>query len=349
MKTVSYFGGIVSQDPVIHLNCRTHQILALLASRHAEVDLLYCTALYDTSRIYDHVYRKRQYRWSYDDDYVEPASLDVLGAQATRHGALGIDAFHALAREVIARGDVLSFFAPRSQIPYQADYLRAMGVPVEGFLPHSFLLCGIDAASGDLLIRDDATLNHAFADFTIAGATVGDGYRTSPAEWFTDVTSLDAGAPPPRRDLAERRYRAALEANRDDHELYEVLRDAIPAELGAAPDVFAAAGVNALSMLAGSRFLFNRFLALTAHSPAAKALARGVARAACALLDAVSALYAAPDPAGVGQMQRGLASLRQKDEALLRLLKQECATSRASLVTGRPAATPAVGSTQHGG
>ncbi|MGG1943862.1 hypothetical protein AB1286_03520 [Trinickia sp. NRRL B-1857] len=352
MKTVSYVDRIVSQDPVIHLNCRAHQILALLYSRNADVDLLYCSAFFDTGRIYDHVYRKGLYRWSYEYDYVEQRALSILGVSVRRYGTLPFDDFYALARGAIAHDDALSFFAPRSQIPYQSDYLRAMGVPVEGFLPHSFLLCGAARSSGDLLIRDDATLNHEFANFTVDDETITKGYETSPSEWFADVTMVEMSTSESCVDLAERIYIDTLDLNRDDHELYDVLRDAIPTELQRLPHLFAASGLNALSMIAGSRLLFGRFLKRTTHSAEAKALARGTVRTACAMLDAVTNLYAKPDPIAMGLVQRGLAELRNKDEVLLRQLKDECAAARsahARIVTERQTGMPPAGSLQYGG
>lgn len=330
MRTVSYVENITSQDPVVHLNCRTHQTLALLASKRTDVDLLFCTALYDTSRIFDHVYRKRLYRWSYDYAYDSPEALDILGVHTVKHDSLQIDDFYALVRLSVARDDVLSFFAPRSQISYQVEYLRNMNVPVEGFLPHSFLVCGVADSTLDLLIRDDATVNHEFANFTILGDTVLNGYHTTPHEWFTDAITIDMSAMSPRSEIAERIYVREIEENRDDYELYEILCDSIPAEINGCCETFSAPGLNALSMIAGSRLLFSRFLKRTEHSTQAKMLAGSTVKAACAIFDEATRLYSAPDRTALGQVQRNLTKVQEKEKALLQLLKEECAAAQAA-------------------
>lgn len=330
MRTVSYLEHITSQDPVVHLNCRTHQTLALLASKRTDVSLLFCNALCDTSRIYDHVYRKRLYRWSYSFAYDSPEVLEILGVRAIQHDSLEIDEFYALARLLVARDGAVSFFAPRSQISYQVDYLHEMKLPVAGFLPHSFLVCGVAETTLDLLIRDDATANHQFANFTIPNDTVLNGFRTTPREWFTDVMTIEMSSMPSRPDIAEQIYIRDIETNSDDYELYDILSDSIPAEIDGGSDIYSAPGLNALAMIAGSRLLFSRFLRFTEHSHQAKALAKSTVKAICVILDEATRLYSAPNPATLGQVQRNLARAQKQEKALLHLLKKECASAKSA-------------------
>jgi hypothetical protein len=320
---------IVSQDPAVHLNCRTHQILALLASRTTAVDLLYCTALQDTRDIFDHCYRRGLYRWSFDYPYDWADHLAGLGVRLVTHGTLDISQFTDLAVTAVDRGTAVSFFAPRSQIPYQAEYLNDMGVPVEEFLPHSFLLCGIDTPPTTLLIRDDATANHEFADFYLPWDLAVSGWRTTPSEWFTNVTSIELDEMATDLDYFEQTYVHVIKDNRDEHELYGMLGERLTTEPEQYPDVFTAPGLNSLSMLAGSRILFSRFLKRTNHSAELNALARSNVKAICAVLDAATANHLAPNTAVRSQIGRSLARLQQREGELLTLLKQECARIRA--------------------
>ncbi|MFH8337461.1 hypothetical protein [Streptomyces sp. AM6-12] len=323
MQTIKSLHGIVSQDPAVHLNCRVHQTLALVAAQTPTADLLYYRSLYDSHRIFEHCYLRKELRWSYPYPYTEEDSLNRLGFTRESRDRVDLDEFLELVSEGISRDEAVSFFAPRVEFEYQGDYLDRMGLPRSDFLPHSFLACGVDRPVTELLIRDDATDNHEFTDFVVPWRTVRAGWEAAPEQWFTDVLVLHRTEDAPAADgsFADA-YGAHVLGLTDEFEMYDLLHDRLAGERDGWP-VYAAPGLNCLSMLAGARLQFCRFLRHTRHSDRVKETYRRNMKSLCAVLDEATLNHVARDPAADDRIKRGLYALKRRETSALQLLRQE--------------------------
>ncbi|KUM98498.1 hypothetical protein AQI88_02085 [Streptomyces cellostaticus] len=326
MHTIKSLSGIVSQDPAVHLNCRVHQTLALVAAKTSAVDLLYYRSLYDSHRVFEHCYLRKELRWSYPYPYTEGDDLRNVGFTIENRDRVGLEEFLELVSEGVARDEPVSFFAPRAEFEYQAEYLDRMGLPRSGFLPHSFLACGVNEPVTELLIRDDATDNHEFTDFVVPWQTVRAGWEADPEQWFTDILVLrgtgDDAVGPGHFGTAYTQHILGLE---DEFEIYDLLHDRL-AEEREGWEIFAAPGLNCLSMLAGARIQFCRFLRHTRHSDQLKETYRRNMKSLCAVLDEATLGHVEPTPSADARIKRGLHALKRRETNALRLLRHEAET-----------------------
>ncbi|MCX5418136.1 hypothetical protein [Streptomyces sp. NBC_00078] len=323
MHSIRSLSRIVSQDPAVHLNCRVHQTLALIAAKTPAAELLYYRALYDSHRVFEHCYLKKELRWSYPYPYTDEDDMRNLGFVAERRERVSADEFLELVSEGVDRDEPVSFFAPRAEFEYQADYLDRMGLPRSGFLPHSFLACGVNDPVTALLIRDDATDNHEFTDFVVPWRTVRAGWEADPEQWFTDILVLretgdDASGPGHFSDA----YTKNILGLGDEFEIYDFLHDRL-AEEREAHEVFGAPGLNCLSMLAGARIQFCRFLRHTRHSDRLRETYRRNMKALCALLDEATLNHVERSPAVDARIRRGLSALKRRESSALGQLMRE--------------------------
>ncbi|WP_159403844.1 hypothetical protein [Streptomyces sp. NRRL S-646] len=322
MRKIESLNTIVSQDPAVHLNCRVHQMLALVAAKTSAVDLLYHGALHDSHRVFEHCYLKKELRWSYPYPYTRDDDLRQLGFTVRRSEHLGLGEFLSLLTDGVARDEPVSFFAPRTEFAYQVQYMSRMGLPLSGILPHSFLACGVDDSVTELLIRDDATDNHEFADFVVPWETVRSGWETNPDEWFTDVLVLKNSADEPDPAHFDRAYTKHVLELEDAFEIYHLLHDRLAEEREGWP-TFAAPGLNSLSMLAGAHILFCRFLRHTRHSERVKETFRRNMKFLCSVLDEATLNHVERAPSSDARIKRGLFALERREAKALGLLRQE--------------------------
>jgi len=322
MRKIESLSRIISQDPAVHLNCRVHQTLALVAAKTSAVDLLYYSALHDSHRVFEHCYLKKELRWSYPYPYTGEDDLRQLGFTTERREKVGLSEFLRLVAEGVARDEPVSFFAPRTEFAYQADYLRRMGLPLSGTLPHSFLVCGADDPVTELLFRDDATDNHEFADFVVPWETVRSGWEADPEQWFTDILVLKDSADEPDPAYFDQSYTKRVLDLHDEFEIFHLLHDRLTEEREGWP-AFAAPGLNSLSMLAGARILFCRFLQHTRHSERVKDTVRRNMKFLCSVLDEATLNHVERAPSSDARIKRGLFALERREATALRLLRQE--------------------------
>ncbi|MGP4110403.1 hypothetical protein ACTWP5_05735 [Streptomyces sp. 4N509B] len=323
MITLPGVDRIRTQDPNNHLHCRTGQLLAYVGGQTPWTDLLMYGALGSTSAIYRHCYLLGRDRWAFDTPYGTGADLRLLGFEVFEAGTVDLARFESGLAGFIAAGQPVFFYAPRHHFPYWVEFMDRVGtVPEEYAFLHSYLVCG--TSDTDVLLVDNIADDHEFFTETVGWDVLREGYAREPDRWFTGCATVRKVADPDR-DGFEAAYRAFLATFRDDFELYDAVGDNLVTERATVAATYRAPGVNSLALLAGSRTLFCRFLAHTAHSERLRAAYARIAQLATALSDRVSAFQEGLPALPADRLRRGLAHLRTREQQAARLLVDEAA------------------------
>lgn len=323
MITLPGVDRIRTQDPANHLHCRKTQLLAYAAAHSPWTGLLMYRALGSTAAIYRHCYLRRQDRWAFDTPYVGDDDLRLLGFQVLSAGKVDLARFDAELGDYLAAGQPVLFYAPRHHVPYWVEFMRRVGtVPEEYELLHSFLVCG--ASGTEVLMVDNTADDHEYFGVRVARDVLRDGYARDPERWFTGCSTVRQTAGPDL-DAFEAAYRQFLAGYRDGFELYDIVGDHLATERAEVAATYRAPGVNALALLAGSRQMFCRFLAHTAHGERVRTAYARNAHLATVLLDRVSAFHAGLPALPADRIRRGLAQLREREQQAARLLLDEAA------------------------
>ncbi|MFI2641982.1 hypothetical protein [Streptomyces sp. NPDC018610] len=312
---------IRTRDPNNHLHCRKSQLLACVGGRTRWSDLLMYGALGSTSAIHRHCYLRGEDRWAFDTPYVTDDDLRLLGFEVLSAGTVDLARFESGVTAFLAAGQPVLFYAPRHHFPYWVEFMRRAGtVPEEYGLLHSFLLCG--ASGTDVLLVDNVADDHEYFPLTVSWDVLRDGYAREPDRWFTGCATVRQISAPDR-DGFEAAYRAFLGRFRDGFELYDVIGDNLVVERASVSPAYRAPGVNSLALLAGSRALFSRFLAHTAHGEQVRAAYARIAQTATVLSDRVTAFQAGLPALPADRLRRGLERLRQLEQRAARRLVDE--------------------------
>ncbi|MFC8451071.1 hypothetical protein [Kitasatospora sp. NPDC057223] len=314
---------IRTQDPNNHLHCRKSQLLAYVAGSTPWSDLLMYRALGSTAAVYRHCYLRGKDRWAFETPYVTEDDLRLLGFELLSAGTVGIDRFESGLPGFLASGQPVFFYAPRHHFPYWVEFMHRVGtVPEEHRLLHSFLVCG--ASGTEVLLLDNTSDDHEYVPLRVGWDVLREGYAQEPERWFVDCSTLVPGSGPDL-DGFEAAYRAFLARFRDGFQIYDLIGENLVAERASADAVYRAPGVNATALLAGSRTLFSRFLALTRHGEQVRAAYSGVAQLATALSEQVNAFHGGTPTLSADRIRGGLAELRQREQRAAVLLKDEAA------------------------
>ncbi|WP_344602188.1 hypothetical protein [Streptomyces glaucus] len=314
---------IRTRDPNNHLHCRKTQLLAYVGGRTRWSDLLMYGALGSTSAIHRHCYLRGEDRWAFDAPYVTDDDLRLLGFEVLSAGTVDLARFESGVTEFLATGQPVFFYAPRHHFPYWVEFMRRVGtLPEEYRLLHSFLLCG--TSSTEVLLVDNVTDDHEYVPLTVSWDVLRDGYAREPERWFTDCATVRRTSGPDRAGF-EAAYRTFLAGFGDGFELYDVIGDNLVVERASATAAYRAPGVNSLALLAGSRTLFSRFLALTAHGEEVRSAYARIAQLATVLSDRVTAFQVGLPALSADRIRRGLERLRQLEQQAARRLVDEAA------------------------
>jgi hypothetical protein len=314
---------IRTRDPNNHLHCRKTQLLAYVGSRTPWSDLLMYRALGSTSAVHRHCHLRGGDRWAYDTPYVNDDDLRLLGFEVLSAKAVDLDRFESGLTDFLAAGQPVFFYAPRHHFPHWVEFMRRAGtLPEEYRLLHSFLVCG--ASGTDVLLVDNTADDHEYFPLTVGWDLLRDGYAREPERWFTGCATVRQVAEPDR-DGFEDAYRAFLAGFRDGFELYDVIGDNLVVERTSVAATYRAPGVNGMALLAGSRTLFCRFLALTEHGERVRAAYARIAQLATVLSDRVTAFQAGLPALPADRIRRGLTQLRLHEQRAARLLVDEAA------------------------
>ena len=330
---------IRTRDPNNHLPCRKSQLLAYVSGRARWSDLLMYRALGSTSAVHRHCHLHDGDRWTFETPYGDHDDLRLLGFEVYSAGTVDLPLFEWGLADLLAAGQPVLFCAPRHHFPHWLEFMRRAGTaPEEYGLPHSYLVCG--ASDTDLLLVDDATDDHEYRPLTVSRDVLRQGYAREPERWFTDCATVRQ-VTGPDLDSFEAAYRAFLAGFDDGFELYDVIGDNLAVERASATATHRAPGVNSMALLAGSRVLFCRFLAHTAHGGAVRAAYARVAQLTTVLSDRVTAFQAGLPDLPVDRIRRCLTQLRLREQQAARLLLDEAAVLPRILPTRHQAPVPA--------
>ncbi len=314
---------IRTQDPNNHLHCRKGQLLAYVAGRTPWSDLLMYHALGSTAAIYRHCHLRGKDRWAFETPYVTEGDLRLLGFELLSAGTVDLDRFASGLPEFLAAGRPVFFYAPRHHWPYWMEFMRRVGtVPAEYRLLHSFFACGV--SESEVLLLDNTSEDHEFFPLTVGWDVLREGYAQEPERWFVDSSTVVRVADPDL-DGFESAYRAFLARFRDGFQLYDLIGESLVLDRAADDAVYRAPGVNSIALLAGSRALFNRFLALTRHGAQVRAAYARIADLCAGLSDQVNAFHAGTATLSADQIRSGLTRLREREQQAARLLIDEAA------------------------
>ncbi|WP_371484163.1 hypothetical protein [Kitasatospora sp. NBC_00315] len=314
---------IRTQDPNNHLHCRRAQLLAYVAGSTSWSDLLMYRALGSTAAVYRHCHLRGKDRWAFETPYVTEGDLRLLGFELLSAGTVDIDRFRSGLPEFLASGHPVFFYAPRHHFPHWVEFMRRVGTVAEDHrLLHSFLVCG--ASSTEVLLLDNTSDDHEYFPLTVGWDVLREGYAREPERWFVDCSTAVLRSVPDL-DGFESAYRGFLARFRDGFQIYDLIGESLVAERASADAVYRAPGVNSIALLAGSRTLFSRFLALTRHGEQVRAAYAGVARLATVLSEQINAFHAGTPTLSADRIRSGLAELRQREQRAAALLTDEAA------------------------
>jgi hypothetical protein len=330
--TITGADGIVNQDRFNHLNCRKGQILAVVASRTRWSDLLLHGALGATFDIYRHCYRRGGYRWDFPAPYVVDDDLAALGFVAPRRAKVELAEVRATLAEYLAQDQPVFFNAPRADFGYWVDFMRRTGtIEAEYRELHSFLVAGLSDDGDTVLIVDNTTDNHEFRPFLIPMADLAAGYAREPERWFIDCqTLIRTGA----EDLTAfaTRYQAFVDGYRDGFEIYDVIADTLPRERTEFADTYRTPSVNSLALLAGSRYMFCRFLRRTTHSPLVLRRYEQLVSAISLLQERAGRHHTGAPDVSLDELRRDLRATRIREQQVARLLRDDLCGQPVSFV-----------------
>lgn len=314
---------IRTQDPNNHLPCRKSQLLAYVAGRTRWSDLLMYRALGSTAAIYRHCHLRGRDRWAFETPYVTEGDLRLLGFELLSAGTVDLDRFESGLPEFVAAGRPVFFYAPRNHWPYWMEFMRRVGtVPEEYRLLHSFFVCG--ASGTEVLLVDNTSDDHEYFPLAVEWDVLREGYAREPERWFVDCSTI-VRVSGPDLDGFESAYRAFLARFRDGFQLYDLIGESLVVERTSDDAVYRAPGVNSLALLAGSRALFSRFLALTRHSAQVRTAYARVADLCAGLSDQVNAFHAGTPTLSADRIRTALTRLRECEQQAARLLTSDAA------------------------
>ena len=314
---------IRTQDPNNHLHCRKGQLLAYIAGRTRWSDLLMYRALGSTAAIYRHCHLRGKDRWAFETPYVTEGDLRLLGFELLSAGTVDLDRFESGLPEFAAAGRPVFFYAPRHHWPYWVEFMRRVGtVPEEYRLLHSFFACG--ASDTEVLLVDNTSEDHEYFPLTVGWDVLREGYAQEPERWFVDCSTV-LRVCAPDVDGFESAYRAFLARFRDGFQLYDLIGESLVVEGASGDAVYRTPSVNSIALLAGSRALFHRFLALTRHSAQVRTAYARVADLCAGLSDQVNAFHAGTPTLSADRIRSGLTRLREYEQRAARLLTDEAA------------------------
>ena len=239
--------GMVSQDPINHLNCRKTQLLALAANGNPQVDLLMHSALERTFDIYRHCYLAEDYRWSYPVRYVTDPDLTLLGYQLLRSDRAEPGDIRQNVLRFLAADQAVLFMAPRGYLPYWREFMRANQTRESEYYDlHSFVVGGLTPDGDGVLLMDNANEAHEFRPYPVTWAQLREGRAADPDRWFVDNVVMSRVGDPDPAPFA-RMHAAFVAEHEDEFELYEVIAEQLASEREMYPEAYRVPGINALA------------------------------------------------------------------------------------------------------
>ncbi len=324
MTTIATVDAVRNQDPIDQLNCRKLQILSYVASCTPLSDLLMYCALEPTFDVFRHCYLRARYRWSYPARYVNDEDLALLGFEVIHIPQWDLADFRRDLPGIVAGGHPVFMHAPRGHFGYWAEFMARVNVPpAEHFELHSFMVCGTDTASGDLLVLDNPNSTHRFQRYTLSAGELSKAFADDPDRCLVSNVILVRRRPEPDIDRIIERYTRFVADIDDRFELYDRLAESLPAERDAYPETYQLPAINALAVLAGSREFFRRFLAHTSHSPDVTRAFTANAQAITRTLNRASQYHLGVGSVGIDAIQRQLRLLRSAEQRSVALLKRD--------------------------
>jgi hypothetical protein len=333
METITGLEKIAGQDPMNHLNCRKSQVLAYVSSKTADVNLAFSMALESTQSIWEHCYVERKYRWSYPTRYVEDDDLEALGFDLVKTPKIDFDVFPDVVENLVRRDVPGFFYAPRGYFPYWTEFMRNQGtLPDEYFEYHSFLVCGIDMPERQVLFLDIANERLTYQRYTVPLALIQAGVVAEPERWFVDCLELRLERARPDSARIESKYNGFLAQHRDDLALYGIMADSLEEERGLFKETYRAPFINGIALLAGSRYMFARFLASTTHSAFVKRSYNEIANLLITALSAATRYQTGDARVPASEIQRRLERIHAREKVAYGLLREEVAQTRIQLL-----------------
>ncbi|MBJ6363744.1 hypothetical protein ACFOQM_21180 [Paenibacillus sp. GCM10012307] len=237
--------------------CRKIQLLMLLEEHRLPVELLFYNAYESTQLFYNHIFVQNENRWTFEGSSATRKDIGLFNVRLEDIEITSVEELDIVLPERLESGQFVYIWVNLDYMPhwiFGKDYLEAGAI-------HSVFLKAM-RTDGDktlYLLEDNYP---EFCDYVDSNA-IKNAIATGNQEWTHQITLVHLEEWRPQRlpgELAIRfnNWRATLA---DDFHLYDHIGQLIEEE-PEQPKVFYEKLEHTLSLIAGSRYLFNRFLKL---------------------------------------------------------------------------------------
>lgn len=315
---------LVNQDPFNHLNCRIGHTLAAVAGMSPWSELLMYCSLEPTLSIFRHCFIEGGHRWSYVPAYISDDDVRLLGFDLEFVDKASVDDVWEALPDLLAAGRIVMFDAPRAYFTHWVEFMRDNNTPKDfHFDPHSFLAAELTSDGSELVVMDNANIQHEYAAYRIPWAAVSRGYQELPGQWFRNCLIISHGGDEPQFAALAGRYRSFIGSLDDDLELYDVVQERLPSERDHFLVPHLAPCDSAIGLLAGSRGFFSRFLGYTNHTSRTQEAYRWLAKELSQVYTYAYNYYWRADGADVRPIQDRLRLIKGFERRALDLIRED--------------------------
>jgi hypothetical protein len=311
-------------DPVNHLNCRSGQLLAHATKISQHHELLFWNAFESCESVFRHCFVEKEYRWSYRTRYINHEDVRSLGIDLEEFDKIDLETFKSSLKTLANSNHIGIFYAPRGYFKYWLDFMEIHNtLEKEYFDLHSFYIYGATEDMRTIWLLDNTTENTSYITVPISMTEIEDGYFKEPERWFLGCINLSRKCKLPKFESFLENYINHINQIEPDFELYDFISRVFMEERGVYAEIYRSPTLNSLSLLAGSRYFFYKFLCRTTHQQETIQLAWKNYRTLHRLLDRCTQFHTTGEYHLFSAIQSDFAGIGSKEALLLSNLKNE--------------------------
>ncbi|WP_195571669.1 hypothetical protein [Paenibacillus sp. 1001270B_150601_E10] len=254
-----------------YFNCWKYEMSGYLNGKGLPVDYLFYNALESTDKVYAEIMQKKKNRWIFDTTCLrQDEQLELIGVRLVRESPESFEQLASLITRAMGMNSAVMLLMDSFYVPHKEHYAKM-------HTPHSYIITSshFDGSKQDHLYNLVDIVIDDYGDYPYTGSELKPMYENSQGAYravaYYDFESSGV--------IQEERILAAHLEHLDQHRDHYTLHDQVIAGL----DCFTAFSDQkellyhldmAYTFLAGSRYLYARFLNAIGHVRASEAYAK---------------------------------------------------------------------------